>query len=140
MADMNKETDLQNLILIEVSKRCPNVRLFRNNVGMAYQGKSVMLNSGEHKGQRAVLFPRAIAFGLIEGSSDLIGLTEVIYNGKKIAIFTALEVKLNDKSKISDEQRNFIEFVKNAGGIAGIVCSVEEAIELIKNPDCSPGF
>lgn len=51
--------------------------------------------------------------------------------GQKIAVFVAIEVKKDDKAQISDEQLNFIEFVKKRGGIAGIARSVEEAEEII---------
>lgn len=83
--------------------------LFRNNVGTAYQ---------EYNGVK-----RIINFGLCKGSSDLIGWTEVTITpemvGQKMAIFTAIEVKL-EKGKVSKEQENFINQVNGAGGIAKI--------------------
>jgi hypothetical protein len=45
--------------------------------------------------------------------------------GKKIAIFTALEVK-TETGKISDDQKIFLENVKNSGGIAKICRKLED--------------
>jgi hypothetical protein len=83
--------------------------LFRNNTGTGYQ---------EYNGVK-----RIIKFGLCKGSSDLIGWTEVEITeemiGKKVAIFTAVEVK-TENGKVSEEQQNFINNVIQAGGIAKI--------------------
>lgn len=93
-------------------------RLFRNNVGTAYQGKRGMINS-----RPVITEPRPIQFGLGKGSSDLIGWTEVIITsemvGKKVAIFTAIEVKKKG-GKVSEEQQKFINIVNDAGGIGKI--------------------
>lgn len=51
--------------------------------------------------------------------------------GQEIAVFVALEIKKDSKAKISDDQLNFIEFVQNFGGIAGVATSVEEAQEIL---------
>lgn len=73
-------------------------------------------------------------------SSDLIGFTEVTITpemvGKKIAVFTAVEVKSESwKPNYKDQrelfQRNFIDWVKSKGGIAGMVKSVDEFIAII---------
>lgn len=92
--------------------------LFRNNVGTAYQGQM-----GSISGDRVLLYPRFVEFGLCKGSSDLIGWTEITITpdmvGKRIAVFTAVEVKTKT-GRVSDEQKNFIKNVNNAGGIAKI--------------------
>lgn len=81
--------------------------LFRNNVGLA------KLKDG-----------RRIRYGLCPGSSDLVGWKTVEVTpemiGQKIAVFTAIEVK-SIRGKISAKQQNFIDVVRNAGGIAEIV-------------------
>lgn len=78
--------------------------------------------------------PRPLQAGLCEGSSDLIGWTTVEVTpamvGKKIAIFTALEIK-TESGRASKEQINFITRVREAGGIAGIARSEQEATQLI---------
>jgi hypothetical protein len=103
-----KEKNLQNLLRLNLPK---NVRLFRNNIGVC---------KTEHT---------TIVYGLCPGSSDLIGWTSTEITadmiGKKIAIFTALEVK-TETGKISDDQKIFLENVKNSGGIAKICRKLED--------------
>lgn len=94
-------------------------RLFRNNVGTAYEGKKAMLNNS------VVLTElRLVTFGLCVGSSDLVGWTEVEITpemvGKKVAIFTAVEVKKEKGGRVKKEQRAFLKAVEKAGGIAEI--------------------
>jgi hypothetical protein len=51
--------------------------------------------------------------------------------GRKLAIFTAIEVK-TEKGRPTKAQQNFIEQVHNAGGIAGVCRSVQDMKDLIK--------
>jgi ribosomal protein S19 len=102
------------------------VRLFRNNVGTGWVGKTIH----HHNGRVILENARPLDAGLCKGSSDLIGWTTVEITpemvGKKVAVFTALEVKAA-KGNPTDEQLCFIENVKKAGGIAEVVRSKEEA-------------
>jgi len=102
------EKSLMHEIMYAVSN-IPGVRIFRNNIGLAK-------------------FPGGarVKYGLIPGASDLIGWRTV--NNR--AIFIALEVK-TDGGKVTPGQENFIARVKEAGGIAGVVRSVEEAVALV---------
>lgn len=115
------------------------MRLFRNTVGMAYQGKaerftetkSVTVNPGDIVIRKA----RTIKAGLITGSSDLVGwisreITEYDL-GKTIAQFAAVEIK-SDDGRLEPEQRQFLEVVRDAGGCAIVARSPEEAIERLK--------
>lgn len=102
------EAKTQAEIRLEARKhRC---RLFRNSKGVFYTKD----------------LQRQIEAGLIApGSSDLIGWTEVEITpdmvGKSVAVFTALEVKKRLAKKFehcgTEDQRNFIEQVRKAGGI-----------------------
>lgn len=95
------------------------VRVLRNNVGMLE----------DRTGQK-------VRYGLCVGSSDLIGWYPVTITpemvGKKIAIFTAVEVK-TPTGRLTKEQADFLDAVKSAGGIAFVARSVEEAERFIKN-------
>ncbi len=108
------ENDLTRLI----QAKHTNGRLYRNNVGAVKSGD------------------RYIEYGLCRGSSDLIGFTEVeITNemvGKKIAIFTALEIK-NSTGRPSKEQVQFIKFVNESGGIGCVVRSPEDYLKILNN-------
>jgi len=105
-----KETNILRLTLITLTKVG---RYFRNHVGLIKAADGTV-----HK------------FGLTVGSSDIIGFTPITINGKRIAVFTAIEVK-SATGKPSKEQDNFIKMVKDNGGIAGIVRSPEESLALI---------
>ena len=99
--------------------------LFKNNVGMAFK---------EINGKK---YP--IHFGLCEGSSDLIGWTPIVITpdmvGKKVALFTAVEVKLNKNGKYraTEKQKNFIKAVIDAGGLATIADSYDDFDKMLDN-------
>lgn len=94
--------------------------MFKNNVGM-------------YTDQRG----NVIRYGLCKGSSDLIGWTPVTITedmvGKKLAVFTAVEVKLNKngKYKATDLQKAFISAVRNNGGYAGVADCKQDLEEII---------
>jgi len=97
----------------------PQVRLFRNNIGVAKHDD----------GSRT-------EYGLCVGSSDLIGWKSIEVTpemvGKRIAVFTAIEVKSPTNNRLSPAQLNFLKVVQDHGGIAGVAKSDEEALNLIK--------
>lgn len=106
------------------------VRAFRNNVGQGWQGIVVQRTATTI----TLRNPRPIKFGLCEGSSDLIGwrtltvTTDMV--GSKLAVFVALEGKAKTGATTA-EQKAFIAAVKDAGGIAGVFRSVDEAAQLL---------
>ena len=117
---------------MSLSNLLPSVRLFRNNVGKVWTG--IVVSSRD----RQVILSNCRPFhaGLIKGSSDLIGWNTVTVSqemvGKKIAVFTAVEIKTS-KVRTTPEQVVFIENVNKAGGIAGVVYNEQDAINLIKD-------
>lgn len=125
-----KETNLLKKIQMHLSK-FQNVRVFRNNVGQGWVGKSTHNN-----GTVIIQNARPLHAGLVVGASDLIGFTSIKITesmvGKKIAVFTAIEGK-TPIGKPTPDQLNFIRVVKEAGGIAGVARTAEEAESLIKN-------
>lgn len=93
--------------------------LLRNNSGAFkdYTGRLVRFGLGNVSANHAEVMK----------SSDLIGITEVIITpemvGKKLGIFTAIEVKREDwkqsqNNKREIAQQNFINWVKLRGGLA----------------------
>lgn len=104
-----KESDLTRAIQIALSSE--GARMFRNETG-SYKSPS---------GQW-------VSYGLVRGSSDLIGWSA---NGR----FVAVEVKVpgaKTKKKRLEEQRNFIDQVNQAGGIGFFAESVEEAVKFYR--------
>jgi hypothetical protein len=90
---MNPETPIVAAVRLAAPR---HVRLFRNNVGMAWTRDGT-----------------PVRYGLCPGSADLIGWT--VRDG--VAVFTAVEVK-TPRGVVSPEQRVFLDAVRDAGGIA----------------------
>ena len=122
-----KELNIQKNIMLAVSKYS---RMFRNNVGTGWVGEV----SATKDGGKYIKDARPLKAGLCTGSSDLIGWTTKIITpemvGKKVAIFTALEIK-TPTGKATKEQINFIIQVLDNGGIAGIARSGEDAVNIV---------
>jgi len=72
-----------------------------------------------------------VTFGVgSPGGSDLIGYRRVTVTpemvGREMPVFAAIEVK-TAKGRATKDQLRFIEHIRNAGGIAGVARSVDEA-------------
>jgi hypothetical protein len=113
--------------------------VFRNNTGVGWASDRV-----EHFRQvgTAKLYPgdvivrgaRPLHAGLCKGSSDLIGHTPVLilpeFVGLTLPVFTAVESK-DGKATPSKEQKNFIKHVHDAGGLAGVARTDDEALRIV---------
>ncbi len=122
------ESDLYGEILREHSNGA--TRVFRQNAGMAYQGRVV-----ERTPHRLILAPwYPIRLG-IAGMSDLGGLTSVLVTesmlGQQVGIDIAIECKAG-RARPTEEQAAYIAMVQRLGGRAGIARSVEEAGRIIR--------
>ena len=115
IAVMN-EKGIQSQILLALGSR-KSTRLFRNTVGQCET------TDGRH-----------IRYGLCPGSADLIGWDTVTVTpdmvGKRVAVFLSIEVK-GKKGKASEQQENWLRVVQEAGGIACIARSPEEAAKFL---------
>lgn len=119
-------------------------RLFRLNSGRAWL--SNLGPKGVAKladGSVLVKAARPIALGLantsgnpVVGQSDLCGWTEVEVTqemvGSVVPVFTAIETKRSKGGETSDDQINFIEQVRKAGGIAGVANSADAALKIFR--------
>lgn len=127
---MQEENNIQRQILLGVSRKSPETRLFRNNVGLGYMGTVAR----EEPPVIVLRNYRHVKYGLHVGSSDLIGWRSIEITpdmvGKRIAVFASVEVKTKTGKPTAD-QKNWIDQVRKAGGIAGVVRSTDEAIELL---------
>lgn len=130
-------------VMRSIMKACSRgaVRLFRNNVAMAWVGKGTPHRGAPvqvtlHPGDILLRDARPLHAGLCVGSGDLIGWKAVVVTpdmvGKKIALFASLEVK--DKGRATEAQMNFCSVVKAAGGLAGIVRSEDDALSVLDMP------
>lgn len=105
-----RESEIQRDILRMCQRR--HIRLWRSNAGMI-QAKGT--------GGKTYMYRGAPA-----GTADIVGWKKE--NG--VAVFVALEVKRRG-GKPTESQQQFIADVWAAGGIAGIVYSVDEAMRLL---------
>jgi hypothetical protein len=122
-------TAIKNLIRRGIGTRL-DTTLFSNPVGTGYQGKIVS------KTRDLLILENYYTtdYGLCVGSSDEIGWQSIEITpamvGRTIARFLALEVK-TPVGRPTPAQSNFIQQVRKAGGAAGIVRSVDDALEIL---------
>lgn len=130
-----KESNLGKKIRMAVSGGF--VRLFRINTGQGWTGNKIERfpkNHPHYPGALLIRDPRPFISGTPPGYADYTGWKSVIVTpgmvGQKLAVFTAIEVK-TDTGVLTAEQRNFIEQVISAGGVAGVARTPEEARALL---------
>jgi hypothetical protein len=106
---------------IRIACSTGDTRLFRNNTGTL-------------KDQHG----RPVSFGLCKGSADLIGWKRVTITpemvGTQVAVFLSIEVK-TATGRLRPEQRQWLDAVQAAGGIAGVARSVSDAERLLTVAD-----
>jgi hypothetical protein len=108
---MQQETALQNAIRLAISRTFgAQVTLFRNQVGAHQTADGAWIRYG-------VGGP---------GGSDLLGWATI----DGVARFLAIEIKVPGQKPRKD-QAHFLATVQAAGGIAGCVCSVDEALAIL---------
>jgi hypothetical protein len=121
---MRSESNIQSDIMIAVCKL--GARLFRNNVGLGWIGKSEIISSTKqvlvYPGDVVIRQARPLHAGLTKGSSDLIGWDK---DGR----FLAVECKTATGRATTDQVR-FIDAVNRMGGRAGIARSAKEAVDI----------
>lgn len=126
VAKITNETGNVKHIMVKASAE--GDRLFRNNVGSAWTGKTQKLADG----RLLITNPRPVTFGLCKGSSDLVGWTNVKMTqemvGKTFPIFTACEVKFG-KGKASKEQNAFVKYIRSINGMASVAWSFEDYLK-----------
>ena len=104
---MKPEAQILKEVMLAIGSQ-PDCRIFRNSVGQARDPRT-----GQH-----------VRFGLTAGASDIIGIGP---RGR----FLALECK-SETGRATAEQLVFLDVVKRMGGIAGVVRSAAEAIQLVE--------
>lgn len=136
MAIKKTEREVQSKTMIKLSKD-KDIRIFRNNTGMAWQGTPAK----SHTGRPALINIHPVNFGLCKGSSDLIGIKTVEITpdmlGKKLGVMVCIEEKKEGWTGVRTEheknQENFLKKMKSMGAIAFFSTSAESAYKTIKN-------
>ena len=128
---MASENTVQRSIWLAVCglSICARVVLWRVNTGLGWVGKGKPVRNPDGSVTLHGARPVTLGFGApdgrpVVGASDLCGLTSVTVTpemvGQKVAVFTAIEAKRTKNGRTTKEQLDFHEFVRGAGGIAGV--------------------
>lgn len=124
------ESQIQAEILRALCCRT-DVRLFRNTCGTGWSGQHIA-GAGNVV---TIGNARFVRYGLTPGSADLIGWQAVTVTpemvGRKLAVFTSIEVKAHATGRLTPEQDNWRRVVSSAGGAAGVARSVAEAAAIL---------
>lgn len=132
------EATILNRVMLAISN--VGARCFRNHVGLGWQGqihrftrvRDVTVRPGDVLVRNAT----ALKAGLCNGSSDLIGWRTVKVTadmvGREVAVFMAVETK-SESGRLTEEQGNFLNQVKLAGGIAMESRNAEETALIVAN-------
>lgn len=130
-----RESKRQSDIRLALAERGDNV-FWRNQNGVAtyYKGgKTCPVCKKKTLGARTWTVP----YGLVPGSSDLIGLVQVEVSNCPhdgltfpLAAFVGLEVKTPGGVE-SDDQKKYRRLVNNRGGVVEVVRSVQDAHDVI---------
>lgn len=111
-----KESNIVRLIMLKTAGKCI---AWINTRGM------FLTIDGKRKVRAGIQAP---------GSSDLIGFKRIEITqdmvGEFCCIFLAMEIK-TETGTTSHAQRDFVGFIREQGGIAGIIRSPEEALKLL---------
>jgi len=117
------ERAIQTEILLAASAK--GLVLFRNNVGVGWQGETTRLADGSVLIRNA----RPLHAGLCKGSSDLIGWRPLLIGpehlGATVAQFCGIEVK-TARGRETKEQAHFREVVTAAGGVGLVARWVDD--------------
>jgi hypothetical protein len=132
-----KESTIFKKVMLALHQ-IPGVKCFWNNVGMAYIGKTTRLKNGQHyiarQGDIVVHSARPFHAGLVKGSGDGIGWRTITITpdmvGQQVAQFLSVETKTKS-GRVRDDQKNWQDVVNNSGGLAVIVRSEVDAVELV---------
>ena len=110
-----REVDLMDRIR---SLGTGDLRLFRNNVGLAFTRDGA-----------------PVRFGLANGSPDLVGWKRVTVTpemvGQTMAVAVGIEVK-TASGRVNPDQAKFIAHMQGFGALAGVARSVDDALAIIK--------
>lgn len=131
------EHDIQNFIREQISRFG---KYFRTNVGTGWTG-SAIIKIGVTRcmtlkpGTVVIENARPFSTGLPAGFSDIVGVTPVKITqamvGNTIGVATFLEIK-TPTGKPTADQVNFLRVMAEAGAIAGVARSPEDAAEVLQ--------
>jgi hypothetical protein len=138
---VTSETAVAKEVLLALAQRF-KACLFRTNSGKAWLsgGGKVQV---DNRGTAHVPFARPVGLGLaltngdtVPGLADYTGWTSKLVTkdmvGRTVAIYTEIETKESKGGARMKHQREHLQRVRDAGGIAGFASSVPQAIEIFE--------
>ena len=132
---MSSAATPENAVKLSIKKYLitrSDITLASNNSGNAWVGKLL-----KHMGSQVVLgFARKMSFGVFSpGGPDMLGIKTMTITpdmvGKRIGVFLATEIKDPLKGRLTVEQIEVLDMLRQRGAIAGVVTSVEDFIKLV---------
>ena len=121
------EKDIQNAIRVALSTYG---KFFRVNVGTGWTGSEIKKLID---GSVIIRNARPFSTGIPPGASDIIGVVTVTITpemvGQQIGIATFVEVKTHN-GRVSNDQKNFLSVMLQAGCRAGVARSVNDAVSI----------
>lgn len=137
------EQQIQQRIRLALSRG--SVRLFRNNVGTGWAGRTQQITRANaftigqtlKPGDVVVRNARPFHAGLAVGSADLIGWKSIEITpdmvGQRVAVFASVEVK-SPTGRRRPEQVTWQEQAQAAGALSGIARSEADARGILRLP------
>lgn len=116
-ASKGPESKIVRSILDWGRRQGAEVQLFRNQAGVVKTGRGFVTS------------------GLPAGTSDIVGYLSMAVSGFLVARWVSLEVKQpGQRCSLSEAQKEHLRAVRDAGGVAAVVCSLEEAKMVLASP------
>jgi hypothetical protein len=131
---------------VQISATAKGWRLFRNSVGLAWAGNVCEERTLKDRNGTPILVvelsnARRVHYGLVKGSSDLVGWAPRVIQpedvGKTLAVFVAIECKTKAYGRTTEEQDRWLSAVANAGGMAYLARESKDGVTMTEiEPDC----
>jgi hypothetical protein len=102
-------------------------RIFKNHQGTAWIGKPMQTTK---KDAIILKYPQKITFGMSPGSSDLIGWEMICIGEYIVPLICSIEVKTKASPKLTDEQINWLNNIKEIGGRAYVARETDDGYDL----------
>lgn len=127
-SNQNTEQAIQDSLRLQAANHGNS--LWRNNQGAMSDATGRLVRYG--------LGHVSKNLNLVWKSSDLIGITPVVWEGRRFGVFTAVEVKQHGWRGPKDDhekaQSNFLQTVESLGGIGTFAQSVDDYLAKVTHP------
>lgn len=122
-----KESELLTALRLDFTRE--GNRLFRNHSGGAWHGRVIDERMSDRGRIVTLQGARRVRSGLTVGAADLIGWRTITITpalvGLRFAVFAAVEAKTG-RTPITEQQRQFLDAVGDAGGYAAVARELPE--------------